>query len=286
MLPTPLLAVIVKWDKPPVPAPGVPLKVAVPFPLSTNVTPEGSVAPPSLRLGVGVPDVVMLNVPAVPTVNVVLFALVMTGAVLTVSVKLCVALLPTPLLAVIVNGYDPFVPDAGVPLRVAVPFPLSTNVTPEGSVAPPSLSDGFGKPEVVTLNVPAAPAVNVVLLALVIAGAWSTVSVKFCVALLPTPLLAVMVNEFVPPVPAPGVPLRVAVPSPLSTKLTPEGNVAPPSLRVGFGKPVVVTVNVPADPTVNVVLLALVIAGAWPTVSVKLCAVGDPTPLLGVNVIG
>jgi hypothetical protein len=53
---------------------------------------------------VGNPVVVTLNVPAVPTVNVVLSALVMAGAWFTVRVKLCIAVLPTPLLAVIVIG--------------------------------------------------------------------------------------------------------------------------------------------------------------------------------------
>jgi hypothetical protein len=64
----------------------------------------------------------------------------------------------------------PAVPDAGVPLSVAVPFPLLTNVTPLGS-APLSLTDGVGVPVAVTVKLPAVPTVNVVLLALVIAGA-------------------------------------------------------------------------------------------------------------------
>ena len=64
----------------------------------------------------------------------------------------------------------PAVPDAGVPLSVAVPFPLVTNVTPLGS-APLSLTDGVGVPVAVTVKLPAVPTVNVVLLALVIAGA-------------------------------------------------------------------------------------------------------------------
>ncbi len=51
-----------------------------------------------------------------------------------------------------------------------------------------------GKPVVVTVNVPRFPVVNVTALALVIAGACVTVSVKLCVALLPTPLAAVKVN--------------------------------------------------------------------------------------------
>ncbi len=46
----------------------------------------------------------------------------------------------------------------------------------------------------VTVNVPAVPTVKVVWSALVMAGAWSTVSVKLCVASVPTPLLAVIVN--------------------------------------------------------------------------------------------
>ena len=62
-------------------------------------------------------------------------------------------------------------PAAGVPARVAVPLPLSTKVTPEGS-APVSLSAGVGNPVVVTVKVPAVPVVNVVASALVIAGAW------------------------------------------------------------------------------------------------------------------
>jgi hypothetical protein len=58
--------------------------------LSTNVTPLGSV-PVSRSDGVGVPVAVTVKLPAVPTVNVVLFALVIAGAVpplFTVSVKL------------------------------------------------------------------------------------------------------------------------------------------------------------------------------------------------------
>jgi hypothetical protein len=53
-------------------------------------------------------------------------------------------------------------------------------VTPLGSV-PDSVIPGFGNPDAITVNDPAAPTVKVVLVPLVIAGAWSTVSVKFCV---------------------------------------------------------------------------------------------------------
>ena len=51
-----------------------------------------------------------------------------------------------------------------MPLNIPV---AETKVTPPGSV-PLSLKVGIGTPESVTLNVPAAPTVNVVLLALVI----------------------------------------------------------------------------------------------------------------------
>jgi hypothetical protein len=164
------------------------------------------------------------------------------------------------LLAVSVSVYIPPLPDAGVPLSVAVPFPLFTNVTPLGSV-PVSVNVGVGDPVVVTVKLPAVPTVKVVLFPLVIAGAWFTVNVKVCVAALPTPLLAVSVSVYIPPLPDAGVPLSVAVPFPLFTNVTPLGSV-PVSVNVGVGDPVVVTVKLPAVPTVNVVLLALVIAGA------------------------
>jgi hypothetical protein len=54
--------------------------------------------------------------------------------------------------------------------------------------------------------------------------------------------------------------------------VTPLGS-EPDSEKVGAGKPVAVTVNVPAAPTVKVVALPLVIAGAWLTVSVNVCLV-------------
>ena len=57
------------------------------------------------------------------------------------------------------------------------------------------------------------------------------------------------------------VPLRVAVPLPLSWKVTPLGS-EPDSVSVGVGVPVAVTVKLPAVPAVNVVPLALVMEGA------------------------
>jgi hypothetical protein len=68
-------------------------------------------------------------------------------------------------------------------------------------------------------------------------------------------------------------------------KVTPLGNV-PVSLKVGAGKPVFVTVKVPAVPTTNVVPFALVIPGASFTVKVKLCVAFGAMPLLAVIVIG
>ena len=47
----------------------------------------------------------------------------------------------------------------------------------------------------------------------------------------------------------------------LAVNVTPEGNV-PVWLNVGAGKPVAVSVKLPAAPTANVALLALVMAGA------------------------
>src|SRR5262249_4744441 len=111
----------------------------------------------------------------------------------------------------------------------------------------------------------------------------STVSVKACVASGVTPFAAVIVIAYVPPVPASGVPAKVAVPSALSTKVTPEGS-APVSESIGFGKPVVVTVKVPAVPVVNVVAFALVMVGAWFTVSVKVWVASGATPLVAVIV--
>jgi hypothetical protein len=57
-----------------------------------------------LSVGAGVPVAVAVKVPAAPTVNVVLFALVIAAGVLTVNVKLCVAAGATPFCAVIVIG--------------------------------------------------------------------------------------------------------------------------------------------------------------------------------------
>ena len=70
--------------------------------------------------------------------------------------------------------------------------------------------------------------------------------------------VAVIVNGYVPPVPAAGVPESVAVPSKLSLNVTPDGS-APVSDKSALGTPVDVTVKVPAWPTIKVVTSGLVI---------------------------
>ncbi len=81
----------------------------------------------------------------------------------------------------------------------------------------------------------------------------------------------------------------VAVPFPLSVKLTPEGRV-PVSLRARVGPPgypVAVTVKSGEPPPAGkVTVLALVMAGAWSTTSVKACVAFGETPLEAVIVIG
>ena len=111
-------------------------------------------------------------------------------------------------------------PAAGVPASVAVPLPLLVKVTPVGSV-PVRDTIAAGEAGVVMVNVPARPGLNAALFALVIAGAWLTVRVKLCCAGEPTPLVAVIVSGYAPPVAADGVPAMVAVPLPLSVKVTP-----------------------------------------------------------------
>ena len=85
-----------------------------------------------------------------------------------------------------------------------------------------------------------------------------------------------MVTGYDPPVPAAGVPDSAPV---VELRATPLGRV-PVSLKVGAGKPLAVTVKVPVVPTVKVVELAEVMAGASSTVSVKLWVASGATPLV------
>ena len=84
---------------------------------------------------------------------------------------------------------------------------------------------------------------------------------KFCTAFGEMPFDAVKVMLNLPF--AVGVPLRTP-----ALKVTPVGS-APDAVTVGAGNPVAVTVNEPATPSANVVLLALVIAGASLTVMLR-----------------
>ncbi len=68
--------------------------------MASKVTPGGS-APTSLNVGVGTPVAATVKVEATPTGKIVLAALVMAGAWLTMNVNDCVASGSTPLLAVI-----------------------------------------------------------------------------------------------------------------------------------------------------------------------------------------
>ena len=152
-------------------------------------------------------------------------------------------------------------PAAGVPLSTPV---VLLSVTPLGSVPVVVKVKLLGWPVAVTVKLPEVPTVKVVSAALVMAAGSVTVRVKACVAAVPTPLLAVKVRLYTPPVPAAGVP-----PSTPLVKFTPWGSVPPVWVNVGAGKPLAVGVKLPAEPAAKLVALALVKAAAWLTVSVK-----------------
>ncbi len=80
--------------------------------------------------------------------------------------------------------------------------------------------------------------------------------------------------------PAPGAPERVAVPLLLFTKPTPVGSapVSEISIEAPEGEPVVFTVKVPAEPTVNAAALALVIAGGEVVVKLVVALAASPWP--------
>jgi hypothetical protein len=145
----------------------VPERVAVPSPSSTKDRPEGSV-PVKVRTGVGELVVVTTKVLGLPTVNTVAAGLVNTGVWFTTSVKGWLAD-PAALTALIVSGYVPLVPAAGVPDSVPFPLPLSTKDRPVGKV-PVGDSAAAGDPVLVNLKVVDLPTTNVAVAALVIVG--------------------------------------------------------------------------------------------------------------------
>ena len=86
------------------------------------------------------------------------------------------------------------------------------------------------------------------------------------------------------------MPVSVAVPSPLSVKLTPDGSAGVlVADRSGTGMPVAVTVNEPGCPAAKVVAPALVMTGAAAaglTVRVKPWVAFGRTPFAAVIVSG
>ena len=107
---------------------------AVPLPRSVKPSPGGRF-PALLREAPGKPDVVIKNVENVPSWKVAVGGLTNTGVCSTLRFK--VSVLVAPLLAWIKIWKMPPLPITGVPLMVAVPLPLSVNVSPAGRVAPP-----------------------------------------------------------------------------------------------------------------------------------------------------
>ena len=164
----------------------------------------------------------------------------------------------------------------------------AVNVMPEGNV-PACVNVGVGVPLVVTVKVNGWPAMAVAEPALVIASPLLIVRTKLWVAV-PTKFAAAMVSVYVPWLPAAGVPDRVAVPLPLSLKVTPGGSAGlESSVIAAVGKPVVVTEKLPAVATGKVADGALVITGAAVaglTVRVKLWLASGLTPFDAVIVIG
>ena len=69
----------------------------------------------------------------------------------------------------------------------------------------------------------------------------------------------------------------------MSTKVIPEGSVAPDRISDGAGTPLVVTVNVQRLLTMQVVCAALVIARERLTVRSKFCIASEPTAFAAVK---
>jgi hypothetical protein len=115
----------------------------------------------------------------------------------------------------------------------------------------------------------------------------STVRVNIWVASGEIPLVAVMVSGNRPG--DDGIPVNVAVPLPLSVKVTPPGR-APVSWRLGRGNPVAVTVKLPGPAPVTKESaggeVALVMAGGAVTVRVKLWLAGGVIPFAAVMAMG
>ena len=139
----------------------------------------------------GVPVVVTVKDPALPSVKVALSAEVMAGGPSTVRVKDWVASGVTPLEASMVKRVDALLGRGAGQGGRAVPVVGEGH---PGGQAPVSDRDGVGVPVVVTVKDPALPSVKVALSPEVMVGAPSTVRVKVWVASGAKPLAASMVK--------------------------------------------------------------------------------------------
>src|ERR1019366_4630758 len=140
---------------------------AVPFPLSVKLRPPGS-GPDSARAGGGYPVARTVRLSGAPTLTLIVRIFLMAGALVTVRVNAWVAV-PALFLAVRVSGYIPAAALRGVPEIVAVPSPLSANLTPDGKRPVPVILVA-GPPVVVTVKVNGAPKAAVAVEVLVKAG--------------------------------------------------------------------------------------------------------------------
>src|SRR5437764_987549 len=109
--------------EPPLPTAGVPINLP-----PDKLTPVGNL-PDSVNVAVGL--AVKTKLELVPTVKVAVVALVVACA--TVRAKLGKLIVPVPLVAVRFSVKGPVT--VGVPLRVAVPLPLSWMLRPAGRPA-------------------------------------------------------------------------------------------------------------------------------------------------------
>ena len=217
-----------------------------------------------------------VKLPALPVWKPVLLLLVIAACSFTLKVKLCVAAIPTLLLAVMVTMLTPPLPVKGVP-EISPVFAFSNR--PFGNAPLVMLNVGAGKPVAVTVKVPAVPTVKVALATLVIVGACPTVSAKFCVASGLRPLVAVTVKLNTPLLPMAGVPLS----KPWLLNVTPCGRVPLVTLKLGAGNPLAVKLKLPEVPATKPALAGLVKAGAPPILMVKFCVV-EPAPLVACRV--
>ena len=153
--------------------------------------PEGSALMVLQVMVLGVPLASNWKVwPAVPTVKLVMLAVVMAALSLTVSEKLWVTE-PEVLLALNTITWVPPVPAAGVPEMTPV---VAFRTRLLGKEPESMVKVGPGNPLAASVKLPAVPTAKVLAVALVNTGALPTVSVKFCVESLPTLLLAFTTN--------------------------------------------------------------------------------------------